>query len=211
MTTRAFSPARSCFAGYPATRARKNQADSLTQGGTTGTANVNLRGLGLGSTLVLVDGRRQTVAAQAANGGDTFVDLNSLLPFILVENIEVLKDGAAAIYGSDAVAGVVNYKTRRDFEGFEIRGNFQSTSRGDDHQDRDISALFGAGNEKTSVVAALKLFERDELELLDRGNLPRATVSGLGNPGSFIPLAPNPLAAPGRINGGPGLRAGHGQ
>ena len=180
------------FRWLPSNTGSENQTDSLTQGGTTGTSNVNLRGLGLGSTLVLVDGRRQTVAAASANGGDTFVDLNSLVPFILVENIEVLKDGAAALYGSDAVAGVVNYKTRRNFEGLEVRGNFQSTTRGDDHQDQDFSVLFGAGNDKTNVVAALKLFERDELTLGERDNLPRATTSGLGNPGSFVLLGPSP-------------------
>ena len=180
------------FRWLPSNTGSENQTDSLTQGGTTGTSNVNLRGLGLGSTLVLVDGRRQTVAAASANGGDTFVDLNSLVPFILVENIEVLKDGAAALYGSDAVAGVVNYKTRRNFEGLEFRGNFQSTTRGDDHQDQDFSVLFGAGNDKTNVVAALKLFERDELTLGERDNLPRATTSGLGNPGSFVLLGPSP-------------------
>ena len=201
------------FRWLPSNTGSENQADSLTQGGTTGTANVNLRGLGLGSTLVLVNGRRQTVAAQTANGGDTFVDLNSLMPFILVENIEVLKDGAAAIYGSDAVAGVVNYKTRSDFEGFEIRGNYQSTSRGDDHQDSDISALFGAGNDRTHVVAAIKYFERDELSLLDRGNLPRQTVSGLGNPGSFVLLGPSaafPTLAPGTTVADPNCSAGTG-
>ena len=180
------------FRWLPSNTGSENQADSLTQGGTTGTSNVNLRGLGLGSTLVLIDGRRQTVSSASANGGDTFVDLNALVPFILVENIEVLKDGAAALYGSDAVAGVVNYKTRRDFEGFEIRGNFQSTTRSDDQQDRDISALFGAGNDKTHIVGALKLFERDGLFLGERDNLPRATTSGLGNPGSFVLLGPSP-------------------
>lgn len=185
------------FRWLPSNTGSENQADSLTQGGTTGTANVNLRGLGLGSTLVLVNGKRQTVAAQTANGGDTFVDINSLMPFILVENIEVLKDGAAAIYGSDAVAGVVNYKTRSDFEGFEIRANYQATTENDDHQDQDISAIFGAGNDRTHVVAAVKYFERDELPITERPDLPRKTVSGLGNPGTYILLGPSGGNAPG--------------
>ena len=192
------------FRWLPSNTGSENQADSLTQGGTTGTANVNLRGLGLGSTLVLVNGRRQTVTSSTANGGDTFVDINSLMPFIMVENIEVLKDGAAAIYGSDAVAGVVNYKTRSNFEGLELRGNFQSTSRGDDHQDQDFSVLFGAGNDRTHVVAALKYFERDELFLTDRPNLPRRTESGFGNPGSYLLLAPSAAFPTAPV--GPGTR-----
>lgn len=185
------------FRWLPSNTGSENQADSLTQGGTTGTANVNLRGLGLGSTLILVNGKRQTVAAQTANGGDTFVDINSLMPFIMVENIEVLKDGAAAIYGSDAVAGVVNYKTRSDFEGFEIRGNYQATTESDDHSDTDLSAIFGAGNDTSHVVLAAKYFEREELPITERPDLPRKTVSGLGNPGTYVLLGPSGGNAPG--------------
>ena len=97
----------------------ENQADSFTSGSTQGTSNVNLRGLGLSSTLVLVDGRRQTIAAATANDGSVFVDTNSI-PVIAVKRVEVLKEGAASIYGSDAVAGVVNYILRRDFSGLEF-------------------------------------------------------------------------------------------
>ncbi len=179
------------FRWLPSNTGSENQADSLTQGNTTGTANVNLRGLGLGSTLVLVNGRRQTVAGQVANGGDTFVDINALVPMIMVENIEVLKDGAAALYGSDAVAGVVNYKTRNDFTGFELRGNYQATSQSDDHADTEWSMLFGTGNDRTNIVAALKYFERSELTLPDR-DLPTKTESGFGNPGTFVLLGPSP-------------------
>ena len=182
------------FRWLPSNTGSENQADSLTQGGTTGTANVNLRGLGLGSTLVLVNGRRQTVAAATANGGDTFVDINALMPMIMVQNIEVLKDGAAAIYGSDAVAGVVNYKTRDNFEGFELRGNYQATARGDDQDDGEIQALFGAQGDRTSIVASIKYFEREKLDLLERDNLPRKTQSGFGNPGSYVILGPTAIA-----------------
>ncbi|MEM1231222.1 MAG: TonB-dependent receptor [Pseudomonadota bacterium] len=190
------------FRWLPSNTGSENQADSLTQGGTTGTANVNLRGLGLGSTLILVNGRRQTVASQVANGGDTFVDINSLMPFIMVENIEVLKDGAAALYGSDAVAGVVNYKTRSDFEGFELRANYQATSQSDSHEDRDISALFGAGTDRTHVSVALQYFERDELPITERDNLPRKTESGFGNPGSYVLLGPSPTFPDAPFGGG---------
>ena len=79
---------------------------------------------------------------------------------IMIDNIEILKDDAAAIDGSDAVAGVVNYRTRDEFEGFEIRANYQATSDSDDHQDSEISALWGTGGEATRFVFALKHFDR---------------------------------------------------
>lgn len=193
------------FRWLPSNTGSENQADSLTQGGTTGTSNVNLRGLGLGSTLVLLNNRRQTVSSSQANRGDTFVDLNSLVPMIMVENIEILKDGAAAIYGSDAVAGVVNYKTRDNFEGFEVRANYQATTESDNHADTEISALWGAQGDRTSVVIALKHFDRESLELLDR-DLPTKTTSSFGQPGSFLLLAPSPTiptAVPGVFNADP--------
>ncbi|MEM0986919.1 MAG: TonB-dependent receptor [Pseudomonadota bacterium] len=169
----------------------ENQADALTQGNNVGTANVNLRGLGVGSTLVLVNGRRQTVSGAVTNRGDTFVDLSTLLPQIMIGNIEVVKDGAAAIYGSDAVAGVVNFKTRSDFEGAEFRYNYQATTRGDDHDTMNLQAIFGTQGDRGGVVAAISAFEVDELRTTDR-DFPFQTLSTFGNPGSFILLGPSP-------------------
>ncbi len=202
------------FRWLPSNTGSENQADALTQGGTPGTANVNLRGLGLGSTLVLLNNRRQTVSSAVANRGDTFVDINSLVPMIMVENVEILKDGAAAIYGSDAVAGVVNYKTRDSFEGIEIRGNYQTanSSESDDLEDQEISILWGTQGDQTSMVAAVKYFERTGLFLGER-DLPRKTISGFGQPGSFLPFAPSPnfpSAIPGVFNADPNCAQGTG-
>ena len=97
----------------------ENASDSFTQGSTQGTSNVNLRGLGLSSTLILIDGRRQTLTGATANDGSAFVNTNAI-PVVALERVEVLKEGAAAVYGSDAVAGVVNYIFRRDFTGVEF-------------------------------------------------------------------------------------------
>ncbi|MEM6707370.1 MAG: TonB-dependent receptor plug domain-containing protein, partial [Pseudomonadota bacterium] len=194
------------FRWLPSNTGSENQADALTQGGTPGTANVNLRGLGLGSTLVLINGRRQTVSSATANGGDTFTDINSLMPLIMLENIEVLKDGAAAIFGSDAVAGVVNYKTRDNFEGFEVRYNYQATGDSDDQEDQEIAMIWGASNDTSSLVFAASYFDRSELTLGER-NLPTKTQSTFGQPGSYLPLAPSPLvpdAVPGAFNADPG-------
>ena len=93
-----------------------NQAATLSES----IANVNLRGLGASRTLVLINSRRQTYVPARLIGG-RFVDVNAI-PSIAVDRVEVLKEGASAIYGSDAVAGVANFLTRADFEGFEVSG-----------------------------------------------------------------------------------------
>ena len=85
-------------------------------------ANVNLRGLGASRTLVLLNGRRQTYVPARLIGG-RFVDVNAF-PSIAIDRIEVLKEGASAIYGSDAVAGVANFVTRDEFAGFEVTGSY---------------------------------------------------------------------------------------
>ncbi|WP_439532507.1 TonB-dependent receptor [Polymorphobacter sp.] len=111
---------------------------SLNNNGTQGTAfgvsSVNLRYLGSAEgsgnrTLVLVDGKRW-INAVGGRGFRDFVDLNTI-PMGIVDNIEVLKDGASAIYGADAIAGVVNIKTKRKIDGLEANARFGMTDRGD--------------------------------------------------------------------------------
>ncbi|MEL7217778.1 MAG: TonB-dependent receptor plug domain-containing protein, partial [Pseudomonadota bacterium] len=102
----------------------QNNPDAFTQGGTTGTSNINLRGLGVASTLILLDGKRQTLSAAPTNDGINFVDTSSLVPLIAVERVEILKDGASSLYGSDAVAGVVNFITRDSYEGVVLSGEY---------------------------------------------------------------------------------------
>ena len=165
----------------------ENVPDSFTSGSTQGTSNVNLRGLGLGSTLVLVNGRRNTLAAAVANDGSSFVD-TSMIPAIAVERVEVLKEGAAAVYGSDAVAGVVNYITRSEFEGTEI-GVFQQSTTSDSQTDTQLSLLHGWANETTNVVVAAQYMDRSNLNGADRPTLIENANSGLGN--SFLILSPN--------------------
>lgn len=90
-----------------------------------GQANISLRGLGPTSTLVLLDGRRLIPA-----NGDGVPDLN-IIPSALIESVEIITGGASAVYGSDALAGVVNFKLRREFDGFEVEGSWGQTDRGD--------------------------------------------------------------------------------
>ncbi|BFL84539.1 hypothetical protein LFREDSHE_29890 [Shewanella baltica] len=84
--------------------------------GASSTSNVNLRGLGSSATLVLLDGRRMPgTSSSSGSVADT-----SSIPMAIVERIEILRDGASAVYGSDAVAGVINIITKKEFEGFQL-------------------------------------------------------------------------------------------
>src|SRR6185295_4873186 len=108
--------------------------DSFTNGFAGGGATaVSLRGLGSNNTLVLVNGRRLANTGLADDGQYSFVDLNQI-PFDLVDRIEVLKDGASAIYGSDAVAGVVNVILRQQFTGITVTGTAGTTYNGEGNQ-----------------------------------------------------------------------------
>jgi len=169
----------------------ENVPDSFTSGATQGTSNVNLRGLGLGSTLILVNGRRNTLAAATANDGASFVD-TSMIPAIAVERVEVLKEGAASIYGSDAVAGVVNYITRENFVGTEIGTQYQSTTS-DSQEDTQLSFLHGWANDNTNIVFAAQYMDRSSLSSADRPELTEQANSGLGN--SFLMFGPSTVAS----------------
>ncbi|HVY63768.1 MAG TPA: TonB-dependent receptor [Gammaproteobacteria bacterium] len=175
----------------------QNNADAFTQNTTTGTSNINLRGLGVASTLVLVNGRRQTQSAAATDTGENFVDTSSLPPLIAFENIEILKDGATALYGSEAVAGVVNFITRRNFHGFDLQLGAQDSAKYS-QDDNEISGLYGAGNDTTHVLVAFNHLRRDPLTTAERRlSVPADDLSQAGMPGSFlIPTRPgNPVYA----------------
>ena len=153
------------------------------------TMSFNLRGLGVNSTLVLLNGRRVVQSAAASTDGDNFVDITSI-PIAAIERIEVLKGGASAIYGSDAVAGVVNIITRKNYNGFEVQLGGQSTDRLDQGE-WDLSLLGGASNESTRAVGMLSLFNRSELGAADRAfTNNHGNVSNLGWPSAFLKLDP---------------------
>jgi iron complex outermembrane recepter protein len=168
----------------------ENQADSFTSGETQGTSNVNLRGLGLSSTLVLINGKRQTIAATRANDGSVFVD-TSTIPVAALERVEILKEGATSTYGSDAVAGVVNFIMRKDFEGFELNGGYQTTA--DDGQNgKEASFLTGFGGDKTNLTLAGAILRQDPLSAAERPDLVKNAVSSLGR--TFLPVAGDTIA-----------------
>lgn len=172
----------------------ENNADNYTAAGTFGTSNINLRGLGIGANLVLLNGRRQTQSAIANDDGETFVDTASLAPMIAVERVEVLKDGASSLYGSDAISGVVNFVTRGGFEGFEVSANYQTVTE-DSQRDAEFSALWGVANERSNIIVAGYYLDRNPLTSVDRvlpgrraGDPNGPAVSGVGNPGNFVRL-----------------------
>ncbi|MGL5048182.1 MAG: TonB-dependent receptor plug domain-containing protein, partial [Shewanella sp.] len=111
---------------------------SSTNNGADGVAQVDLRGMGSQRTLVLLNGRRMV---NSGSGADSSVDLNSI-PVAMIARVEILKDGASAVYGSDAIAGVVNIITKKDFEGFQFDMNGSGTDKGDG-RNGDVSGLYG--------------------------------------------------------------------
>ncbi|MBX3565136.1 MAG: TonB-dependent receptor [Sphingomonas sp.] len=113
---------------------------SGAQRGTNGLSSANLRGQGSAATLVLLNGRR--VAAHGLSGGA--VDVNQI-PFSAIERVEVLKDGASAIYGTDAVGGVINFITKKDFQGLALNGFVDVTEGGGGNIYR-VSGLAGYGD-----------------------------------------------------------------
>lgn len=106
-----------------------NTGSFITQetGGLIGTAQFNVRGLGTGSTLTLINGRRAGKSATADGSGNQFFDINQL-PLMVIDRIDVQTDGASATYGSEAVGGVVNIITRKGFDGLELMGRYENSS-----------------------------------------------------------------------------------
>jgi iron complex outermembrane receptor protein len=141
------------FGSYTSTAANSFQGQGL----------VSLRGLGSERTLVLLDGRR--VATSPSVGGSG-VDLNTI-PLAAVEKIEVLSDGASAIYGSDAIGGVINIVLRKDFNGVEISaGAGTPTRRGGDEEDASIVA--GISNGDARMLVGASYTKKEPIYLRDR-------------------------------------------
>ena len=175
----------------------ENNSDNLTQNYTVGTANINLRGLGVASTLVLLNGRRQVLSAAQTDDGSSFVDLAGLVPMLAIERVEILKDGAAAIYGSEAVAGVANFITRRGFRGVELQGEFRSRVSNGSQDDLTLDAVVGGElGSSGEFLAAASYLDRTSLVLTEVDWL-RPSTSGFGNPASFnVPSLGRTLADP---------------
>lgn len=136
-----------------------------------GGAGISLRGLGAGSTLVLLNGRRMATYGLADDGQKVFTDL-STIPLDAVERVEVLKDGASAIYGSDAIAGVVNIILRSDFQGAILRGSYGISGDGDgDAKKATLTAGTGdLSSDGWNAFFSLDVGKTDAIKISDRKN-----------------------------------------
>jgi iron complex outermembrane receptor protein len=167
-----------------------NQFDARAQGA-EGSATINLRGLGPARTLVLWNGHR-LVNAPTLNGAAP--DIN-VLPQAAIGRIEVLKDGAAATYGSDAIAGVVNFITRKDVDGLEVGGSYKYIDGASG--DWDAKAVWGKVWDNFNVMVAGGYQHRSTLEVGDRKftqpgyfTSPETGFSSGNSITAFLPLAP---------------------
>lgn len=131
-----------------------------------GAVQLSLRNVGAKRTLILVDGKRW-IAGASASGVPSAVDLNTL-PANLIERVEVLQDGASAIYGSDAIGGVVNIITNSDFDGFRFDVQTGGFLDDGDGSATEVSALWGGGNDRTRFVVSASFTDEGDIETADR-------------------------------------------
>ena len=129
--------------------------------GGDGTVQFNLRGLLSKETLVLVDGKRVALGSLNAVGFSGGVDIN-LIPFAMIDHVDILKDGASAVYGSDAIAGVVNFFLIHKFRGLEIGSSYGNTNLGASNDMGEWEAWLkaGTGDDKTDIVVIADFWER---------------------------------------------------
>lgn len=179
------------------------QTNQFSSNGLEGTANINLRGLGAGRTLVLLNGKRQTFSPrEIGEQAQLFVDTN-MIPSAAIQRIEILKDGAAALYGSDAIAGVVNFITNDRLEGLELSADYEYID-GSEGGNYNLSAAYGLQFDKGSWITSVGYNVRNELPNREQDFVlrsfeenPQGGFSTIGNPGSFVAIP----------NVGPGVAA----
>ena len=190
----------------PAMSGTLNQSEQYAGSGTaTGLKNINIRGLGAERSLVLLNGKRMAVTGASVGKGAQYVVDIGAFPNIAMERIELLKNGGAVTYGTDAIAGVWNYVTRSNFEGFELslnHGDIDGSEGGDD----TFGAIFGIGNDTTSWVTSFEYEERGRLSIPNNGQAVHdgtwpLGISSFGNPGTFhvfgnVPYGGDPTTIP---------------
>ena len=131
----------------------------VNNGGGAGASTVSLRGLGSNRTLVLIDGHRVINSGGGA-------DINTI-PVAMVERVEVLKDGASSVYGSDAIGGVINFIMRKNFQGAEFSANYGVSDHSDGARQGE-SAIFGQSTDKGSIVAGIEYNKFDSVSSANR-------------------------------------------
>lgn len=150
-----------------------NQTNAYWTEGGYGSTQVNLRGLGVNRTLVLLNGRRMVNSGTGANSS---VDLNTI-PVSVIERIEVLKDGASAIYGADAVAGVVNIITKQQIDGIELQARTGLTEENDGEQYK-LDLALGHVGDRANAYLALSYDKTEAVDMLSRAPCPLEESNG---------------------------------
>src|SRR5437867_8689137 len=166
-------------------------------GGGNGSVIPNLRGLLPEETLVLIDGKRAAIigsgggVAAGASPGLTGVDIN-LIPFPMIDHIDILKDGASAVYGSDAVAGVFNIFLKHKFRGLEIGSSVGNTNLGSSNDARELETwmIAGMGDDTTDIMIVADAYDRAAIYSRDRNISSNANAldwGGFDQRSGFLP------------------------
>jgi iron complex outermembrane recepter protein len=183
------------FKNLPMANGARSTPDNTNAPYQLGLANINLRGLGVASTLTLINGRRQVVSPVPLDDGSSFVDIN-VIPLIMVDRVEILQSGGSGLYGSDAIAGVANFVMRRSFEGLEVRAQYQSTFN-DSQEDFNLGIVGGLSGDNWDFVAGVEGLYRTPLDQNDRPFTRNKIRSALGFPGAYRPAtSPLPIIDP---------------
>lgn len=153
-----------------------------------GSASINVRNLGNGATLVLLNGKR-VIPSQFNQNGGTYADIQTLVPNIALARVEILKEGTSAIYGSDAVAGVVNLISKDDFQGVDIQFYASLDHESRTQSDLNFEVLYGTGDEQNRFTISASFLERSALTYTERfDRFGRSGLSSFGQPGRYIPV-----------------------
>ena len=161
-----------------------------------GMSAVTLRGLDHASTLVLLNTKRQTIAGTPSHEGEGYIDVN-IIPEIALERIEILKEGATSLYGSDAVAGVVNFVTHKEFEGIKLNLGNQKTTHYD-QTDKTVGLIYGKKFEDTHLVVAANVLNRSSLS---SSEIPRIAEMGLSTLGNTFRISEQDTVTSGKYAG----------
>ena len=152
-----------------------NAMDGVDQG----MSSITLRGLDQASTLLLINSRRQTFSGTPSHEGEGYIDAN-IIPKSAIERIEILKEGGTSLYGSDAVSGVINFITHKNFEGVEISTASQGTENyNQDEHNRGI--LLGKNFESSNITIAANFLSRSSLSASEIPGIAELGISTLGN------------------------------
>ena len=143
------------------------QYGTTTNNGNIGLKAVDLRGLETKRTLVLINGRRHVGSFIGGNGDVGAVDLNTI-PHAMIERVEVLKDGASTIYGSDALSGVVNVILKEEFEGLEFSGSYGAGTEEWDAENYGFAITMGLATDRASIIVGAEYSNQNEMLQADR-------------------------------------------